>query len=236
MMVSMRLLLIVAFLLLAFTPARAGDADTLTVDGTVYRLDGIDAPEIDQNCIEVGGVYPCGQLAIEALEGLIAGRRIHCQDLGPDRKYPRRRIGRCTVDGIDLHRWLVRNGWALNFEPYAYGRFKDDEREAQERGAGMWKGCFVAPHDFRRWNKHTAPLLGPRCPVDARRKLFPDDAVMPPGCEIKGKFALRALLTGHRGIYHVPGCSSYRRTKRPDRWFCSEEDAVAAGFRLSFTC
>jgi endonuclease YncB( thermonuclease family) len=121
MMVSMRLLLIVAFLLLAFTPARAGDADTLTVDGTVYRLDGIDAPEIDQNCIEVGGVYPCGQLAIEALEGLITGRRIHCQDLGPDRKHPRRRIGRCTADGIDLHRWLVRNGWALNFEPYAYG-------------------------------------------------------------------------------------------------------------------
>jgi hypothetical protein len=59
---------------------------------------------------------------------------------------------------------------------------------------------------------------------------------MPPGCEIKGKFALRALLTGHRGIYHLPGCSSYRRTKRPDRWFCSEQDAIAAAFRLSFTC
>jgi endonuclease YncB( thermonuclease family) len=45
------------------------------------------------------------------------------------------------VDGIDLHRWLVGNGWALNFEPYARGRFKDDEQEARERGAGMWRGC-----------------------------------------------------------------------------------------------
>ena len=59
---------------------------------------------------------------------------------------------------------------------------------------------------------------------------------MPPGCKIKGKYALRALLTGHRGIYRLLGCSGYRRTKRPDRWFCSEEDAIAAGFRLSFTC
>ena len=54
---------------------------------------------------------------------------------------------------------------------------------------------------------------------------------MPPGCSIKGKFAVRAKLTGHRGIYHLEGCGSYQRTKKPDRWFCSEEDAQAAGFR-----
>jgi hypothetical protein len=59
--VSMRFLLTVAFLLLAFTPGHAGDADTLTIDGTAYRLDAIDAPEIDQNCIDASGVYPCGQ-------------------------------------------------------------------------------------------------------------------------------------------------------------------------------
>ena len=124
----------------------------------------LDAPEIDQNCLGEGGVYPCGQFALEALEGFVANRRIRCEDLGQDPKYPRRRIGRCAVDGIDLHRWLVGHGWALNFEPYARGRFKDDEQEARERGAGMWRGCFVAPRDFRRWNKHTAPLLGSHCP------------------------------------------------------------------------
>ena len=41
----MRLLLVLFFLLLAFAAAHARDADTLTIDGTVYRLDGIDAPE-----------------------------------------------------------------------------------------------------------------------------------------------------------------------------------------------
>jgi methylphosphotriester-DNA--protein-cysteine methyltransferase len=59
---------------------------------------------------------------------------------------------------------------------------------------------------------------------------------MPQGCEIKGKYALRAALTGHAGIYHVPGCGSYRHTKHVNRWFCSEDDAKAAGFRGSFTC
>jgi endonuclease YncB( thermonuclease family) len=160
-MASMRFLLILPLLLLAFTPARADDADTLTVSGTPYRLDGIDAPEIDQNCMDEGGVYPCGQFAFEALQEFVAERPIRCDDLGPDTKYPRRRIGHCTRDGDDLHHWLVRNGWALTFEPYANGRFKDDERYAQQQGLGMWKGCFVAPRDFRRWNKHTATLLAP---------------------------------------------------------------------------
>ena len=43
----MRLLLIIALFVFAATAARADDADTLTVDGTPYRLDGIDAPEKD---------------------------------------------------------------------------------------------------------------------------------------------------------------------------------------------
>lgn len=232
----MRRFLLLTVLLLGFTPAQAGDADTLTVGGKVYRLDGIDAPERDQTCIGEGGVYPCGQFAMEALDKLTADRAIHCEDLGADAKHPSRRVGYCTLGDVDLHHWLVRNGWALNSEPYAGGRFNDDERYAQQHGLGMWKGCFVAPRDFRRWNKHNAVLLGPNCPSDARRKLFPDHALMPAGCEIKGKYAVRARLTGHSGIYHLPGCGSYRRTKRADRWFCSEEDAIAAGFRLSFTC
>jgi endonuclease YncB( thermonuclease family) len=216
--------------------ARADDAGTLTVDGKAYRLDGIDAPEIDQTCLdEEGEAYPCGQRAAKAVEAFIADRTVTCDDLGPDAKYPKRRIGLCRVDGVDLQSWLVWHGWALNFEPSARARFVEEERSARERGRGMWKGCFVAPQDFRRWHKY-APLLGAACPIDARTAVFPSHPQMPQGCEIKGRYAVRAALTGHVGIYHVPGCGSYRRTARVDRWFCSEEDAMAAGFRGSFTC
>jgi endonuclease YncB( thermonuclease family) len=233
----MRTLLIFVLLLLTLTPSRANDADTLTINGITYRFDGIDAPELDQSCIdEFGDLYPCGRVALKALQQFIAERTVHCEDLGPDPKYPQRSIGQCSVDGIDLHGWLVKEGWALNFEPYAHGRFKNYEREAREGRFGIWKGCFVNPQDFRRWNKRGASLIGPSCPPDARTALFPDHAQMPRGCEIKAKYALRGMFTGHRGIYHVPGCGSYRRTSNPDLWFCSEAEAIEAGFRHSLTC
>ncbi len=226
--------LVLVLVLLPLGATHADDADTITFDGKTYRLDGIDAPERDQRCLDPEGkVYACGLAAIEELSTFVAGRQIRCDDLHADPAYPNRRIGQCSVDGIDLHQWLVRQGWALNFEPYAKGRFKTDEEGARADQVGMWKGCFVSPYDFRHWNKRIAKLLGPTCSADARDKLFPDDANMPPGCEIKGHYTVRALP--YRGIYHLPGCRSYKNTKAK-RWFCSEEDAAAAGFRKAFTC
>jgi methylphosphotriester-DNA--protein-cysteine methyltransferase len=69
-----------------------------------------------------------------------------------------------------------------------------------------------------------------------REALFPDEPAMPPGCAIKAKFAVRARLTGKVGIYHMQGCRSYAPLTKPDRWFCSEEDAQAAGFRRAYNC
>ena len=227
----MRFLILAILLMFLGTNANA-DGDTLTINGTRFRLDGIDAPEIDQNCLDPEGQsYACGAAASDALKKFTQERPINCEDLGPDPKHPTRRIGRCSADGVDLHRWLVKEGWALNFEPYARGRFKEDEAEARAGHFGIWKGCFVVPQDFRYSRKDGSKLLGANCPPDARDKLF---LAVPSECAIKGKHALRAWP--YQGIYHVPGCGSYRRTTKPDRWFCSEEDALAAGFRRSFTC
>ena len=103
----------------------------------------------------------------------------------------------------------------------------------------MWKGCFVAPQEFRR-GKKDGPLLGGSCPAERDREirdvLFPDDLAMPAGCNIKGKFAVRARVTGNLGIYHLQACRSYPGLTNPDRWFCSEEDAQAAGFRRAYNC
>jgi endonuclease YncB( thermonuclease family) len=215
--------------------ALADDADTLTIGDKRFRLDGIDAPEIDQTCLDGRGqLYPCGRWALEAIDAFSAGRPAACQDIGADPAHPKRRIGQCYIEKTYLNRWLVQQGWALNFEPYAKGRFQRDEAQARTAQLGLWQGCFVRPRDFRRWNKHRAELLGPHCPEGARGKLFPADAGMPEGCEIKAKYALRALP--YQGIYHLPGCGSYLRTKHPDRWFCSEQEAIEAGFRSSWMC
>ena len=83
-------------------------------------------------------------------------------------------------------------------------------------------------------------MIGGSCHADRdkeiRAVLFPEDIAQPPACPIKGKFAARARFTGNVGIYHLQGCRSYAGLTRPDRWFCSEDDALAAGFRRAYNC
>ena len=56
-----------------------------------------------------------------------------------------------------------------------------------------------------------------------------------PQCLIKGNVSSK----GER-IYHPPGCRYYNSTvidpKRGERWFCSEQEAVAAGWRRTKVC
>jgi endonuclease YncB( thermonuclease family) len=240
----MRLLLAILVTLLTSPGWTAGpvikDGGTIQLAGTTYRLDGIDAPEFDQMCVDDhADPWACGVEARDRLARLIGKRDLRCRDLGADPATGKRRIGVCTLDGEDLNRMLVREGFALNLEPAAKGRFKADEAAAKDALAGLWKGCFVAPQEFRHWQK-TAALLGGSCRSDKDRELreilFPDEPAMPPGCAIKGKFALRARVTGNVGVYQLQACRGYAGLTKPDRWFCSEDDAQAAGFRKAYNC
>jgi hypothetical protein len=172
---------------------------------------------------------------------VIGGRSVHCDDLGVDKSHKNRHIGVCSADGdaMSLNQQLVRLGFAVSFEPAAKVHFKEDAASAKEARAGLWKGCLVAPQEFRI-GKKDGTLLGASCRADRdseiRTVLFPDDLAMPPRCSIKGRFAVRARVTGNIGIYHLQGCPSYPAMTKPDRWFCSEDDAQAAGFRRAYNC
>lgn len=218
------------------------DGSTLQLGNVTYRLDGVDTPALDQVCIdEHADAWTCGVEAREQLTRLIGGRAVRCDDLGVDPTARKRHLGVCTVEGetTSLSELLVRQGFALNVEASATGRFKPDEARARENRQGLWKGCFVAPQEFRR-GKKDGTLLGGSCRADRdqeiREVLFPVDLAMPSGCNIKGKFAVRARVTGNLGIYHLQACRSYPALTKPDRWFCSEEDAQAAGFRRAYNC
>jgi endonuclease YncB( thermonuclease family) len=218
------------------------DGSTLQLGSVTYRLDGIDAPAIDQLCIdEHADAWTCGIEARDQLTKLIGGREVRCDDLGADPSYKKRHLGACKIEGdtTSLSQLLVHQGFALNVESAATGRFETDEARAREDREGLWKGCFVAPQEFRTGKKDGA-LLGGSCPADRdkeiREALFPEALAMPSGCNIKGKFAVRARVTGNVGIYHLQACRSYPALTKPDRWFCSEEDAQAAGFRRAYNC
>jgi endonuclease YncB( thermonuclease family) len=217
------------------------DGSTLQLGNDSYRLDGIDVPAIDQFCIdEHADAWTCGIEARDQLSKLVDGKQVRCDDLGSDPAYKKRRIGICKIEGetTSLSQLLVQKGFALNIEASASGRFKPDEARARDDRLGLWKGCFVAPREFRT-GKQDAPLLGAACRTDRDREIrqvvFPEDLVMPAGCNIKGKYAVRARVTGNLGIYHLQACRSYPGLKQ-DHWFCSEEQAQADGFRRAYNC
>ena len=229
------------------TPALAAtaivhDGHTIQLGDITYKLDGIDAPEIDQTCIDDhADPWSCGIDARDQLTKLINGRAMHCDDLGVDKTTKKRHIGLCIIEGesTSLNQQLARQGLAISVEPALKVHAKDDAAAAKADRSGLWKGCFVAPAEFRIGKKDGA-LIGGSCRPDRdkeiRAVLFPEDLAQPPACAIKGKFAVRARVTGNVGIYHLQGCRSYAGLRGPDRWFCSEDDAQAAGFRRAFNC
>jgi endonuclease YncB( thermonuclease family) len=218
------------------------DGETVELNGITYRLDGVHAPAIDQTCIdEHADGWACGVEARDRLVGLIDNHNIRCEDLGPDAIAKKWHAGICTVEGAatSLNQLVVRQGFALAIAVSGKAGFADDEASARDKRLGLWKGCFVAPQEFRAGKKDGA-LLGGACRTDKDREiravLFPGEPAMPPSCNIKGKFAARARMTGNVGIYHLQSCRTYPALTKPDRWFCSEDDAKAAGFRRAYNC
>lgn len=240
----MRAFLVLSALLCALPAAAADvvvrDGRTLQIGSTTYRLGGIDTPDMDQICLnDRADPWACGVGARDALAKLVGERAVSCRDLGADPLYKARRLGACTIQGetVSLGQQMVQQGFAINLP--GRDRFAGDEAKARIEHSGLWRGCFAAPQSFRRWDRD-AVLLGASCRDDKRAEtvelLFPARTTMPPGCSIKGKFARRARLTGNVGVYHLQGCRSYAGNTKPDRWFCSEDDAKAAGFRRAYNC
>jgi endonuclease YncB( thermonuclease family) len=190
--------------------ARIVDGDTLVIDGTRVRLHGIDAPETGQHCRDgSGGDYHCGAAAADVLGHLIGNDPISCA--GTETDDYGRLIAVCRRAGNDMNAEMVRRGWAL-----AFLRYSDDyaaaELGAAEDRRGLWAGTFEPPWEFRRSRWQSASREAPR-----------------PECPIKGN------ISGNRRIYHTPFSRDYDRTRvdaaRGERWFCSETDALAAGWR-----
>jgi endonuclease YncB( thermonuclease family) len=127
------------------------DGDTLLVGGIRVRLEGIDAPEIDQRCTDAGGKrWRCGVAAARLLSRLIAGRTVSCEPHGVD--LYRRVLGVCHAGGLALNDEIVRQGLAWAFVRYSQA-YVAIEAEARRAGAGVWSGHAVPPWDYRKHNR-----------------------------------------------------------------------------------
>ncbi len=191
--------------------ARVIDGDTLEIAGRHVRLEGIDAPETGQTCgRRLIGSWRCGSAATDALAKLVAKRRVSCESHGND-KYDRM-LGICFVDGRDINAEMVREGFAWAFVKYSQ------------------RTCSRRPR--RASLASVSGKATPSRPGSIARSAGPAPSrTAPKGCAIKGN------VTDHGHIYHMPWSPWYGKVKveeaKGERWFCSESEAVAAGWRAA---
>jgi len=207
------------------------DGDQVVIGSARIRLRGIDAPSVDQLCLNHAGErWTCGVAARDELIHHTDKKSWTCHVDRTDRRG--RNVAKCEVDGEDIQKWLVASGWALAYVRFTHD-YEADEKAAREAKAGMWQGAFIAPWDWRVRNKKTAILGAAKPPANAHAILLASASgpVAPsPECTIKGN-----VNGAGECIYHTPASRWYAQIKmqvsKGTRWFCSVEDAQAAGCR-----
>jgi len=120
---------------------------------------------------------------------------------------------------------MIEQGYAFEYTyntPYKYQtEFKQAESYARTNKLGLWADDTCA---------------GVAMPVstDTNTNTNSNTNTGATGeCVIKGNISTEK-------IYHLPGCASYEDTvideSAGERWFCTEEEALAAGWRKAKNC
>lgn len=188
-----------------------------TVTGTPKIIDG-DTLDIGATTIRLHGIdapevaQPGGHDATNALARLIEHRTLRCE--GHERDEHKRLIATCRVGTTDVNAALVRDGYAWAFVKYSRD-YASLEQAARRQRVGIWRGSPEPPWDYRAKRWHVEQQTAPN------------------GCPIKGNISRH----GER-IYHAPWSPWYRKTNidesKGERWFCSEREALEAGWRAPY--
>lgn len=184
--------------------------DLIKISGTTVKLSGIEAPERDQRCNGPNNSsWRCGQASRDALSRAIRVQPLICKQGATDEGGYR--LATCTAGGKDVAEQMVRGGHVFASTGF-FATYGSAESDARSQRAGLWQDEHVQrPSEYRarRWEeaKQTAPE----------------------GCPIKG-----SISRGSR-TYVLPWSSTYEKVRvresRGERWFCSEQEARAAGWR-----
>ncbi len=191
--------------------ATAVTGSLLRVNGTLVELTGIEAPSPKHPCLKASGRrWSCATSAANALQRLVRGETVSCEISG--RTDAGRAAGSCKIADRDIAGELVRNGHVFAADGM-FNAYAGDEEKAQAAKLGLWQGETVRPKEWRE-----------RAWEEAKR-------TAPDGCPIKG------FVRAAGRIYSMPWSADYASGKvrevKGERWFCSEDDARAAGFKLS---
>ena len=141
--------------------AKIIDGDTVHINSKKIRLEGIDAPEIKQQCkkdfLKISAYtgfnftkdYACGVISKKKLIEKIDNTEITCISTSKDRY--KRYLATCYKEKINLNKWMVRNGNAVAYKRYSKDYVRD-EAYAKDNKLGVWEGSFMMPEKWRKLN------------------------------------------------------------------------------------
>lgn len=199
---------------------RVIDGDTIEIEGGErIRYVGIDTPET------VDPRKPVQCFGIEASnknKELLEGKEIRLEKDITDRDKYNRLLRYVWVGDTFINLELVKQGFAYSYSYPPDVKYQDQfveaQQEAREAKRGLWNAC---PTTTEQEESATPPT---------EQKDTSGDS-----CIIKGNINSKG-----EKIYHLPGCSSYNVTKideaRGEKWFCTESEAQAAGWRKALNC
>jgi len=198
---------------------RVVDGDTIEINNEIMvRLLGIDAPE-------QGDCYY--NEAKQALNELVLGEDIRLEKdiFGTDN------FGRLLryvfvpeqdfINDVFVNDYLLEQGFADTLFMSNSQKYRDilihSRNEAVTDERGMWGACEQE--------------------LEEKTSTFETNDPPPnPDCIIKGNISEH----GYGKTYFFPGCPNYNRVKvdfeKGDRYFCTNEEAEAAGFKMAEGC
>ena len=186
----------------------------LKIGDKLVRLKDIDPPVSNQRCeLGNGSEWYCGRSAAAVLRLMAHTRAVSCRLSGQLDEAKLAELGTCRAGGQDIAEEMLLRGmaWATPDAPSTYQRAEED---ARKRRIGVFQSATATASEFRSQRLR-----------EARSKVGRD-------CVFKGNVDVFG-----RRIYHTPWSQWYALTKvtegNGDRWFCSEMDAVAAGWSLA---
>ena len=94
--------------------------------------------------------FPCGEIATMRLAQIIGRNKVECTNEGKD-KY-KRQLSYCYVNGENINRRMVREGYAFAYSEYDR-TFVLDELIARIIKDGLWNSEFEKPSDWRKKQK-----------------------------------------------------------------------------------
>ena len=188
------------------------DGDSIQIEAGVYRLAGIDAPELGQSCDESGHLTPCGLNAAYEL------RKVFELEKGPITCFiqpeENAAIATCMINDRDISALMLDGGYVTAIDGGS-PHYAAIEHLARKGRLGIWSGTFVPPREWRE---------GQRLPEER------EYAAGQAACRIKG-----AVTGAGERLYYGPLDDAFETIGidpgRGDRLFCSDDEAREAGWK-----